>query len=167
MDRIIQGLLKAFREEQSFNEDMSETQLFEYFVNYCLVSKEYESSFDIQEVSIGGCSDLAIDGIAILVNGDLVESTEEIEDLIKRNKSLTVKFILIQAKTSNNFDSGDIAKFLIGVRAFFDEKSTLLKNEQLPDLQLSRHASLRSFDFLTLSLIQYCVLLPRTTNFGV
>ncbi|MDF5736839.1 MULTISPECIES: AIPR family protein [unclassified Nostoc] len=131
MDRITVGLLNAFKQEQSFPEDLGQSELFEHFVNYCIVSKEYNESFTLEDIHVGGGADKALDGIAIIVNGNLINSKEELEDLEKRNKYLDVEFILIQSKTSSSFDAGDIAKFLLGSKEFFIENSGLPENEQV------------------------------------
>lgn len=131
MDRITSGLLKGFRKEQSLLEDLNESEMFEHFVNYCVVSKEYNGSFSLEDVHVGGSGDKALDGIAIIVNGSLVNSKEELEDLAQSNRYLDVEFIIIQSKTSSNFEAGEIAKFLIGTRDFFDEDYKLPTNEQI------------------------------------
>ncbi|MEH2078269.1 MAG: AIPR family protein, partial [Nostoc sp.] len=133
MDRITLGLLNAFRQEQSFPENLAQSDIFEHFVNYCIVYKEYNDSFVLEDIHVGGGADKALDGIAIIVNGSLVNSKEELEDLEKRNKYLDVEFILIQSKTSSSFDAGDIAKFLLGSKDFFSENSGLPENEQVRD----------------------------------
>lgn len=133
MDRITSGLLNAFKKQQSLPEDLKEAELFEHFVNYYVVSKEYNDTFGIEDIHVGGGADKALDGIAIIVNGSLINSKEEIEELEKTNKYLDVEFILIQSKTSSSFDAGDIAKFLLGAIDFFDEKSELPANEQIKD----------------------------------
>ncbi|GJD19579.1 hypothetical protein RIVM261_045350 [Rivularia sp. IAM M-261] len=133
MDRITSGLLKAFREEQSLLQDLAESVLFEQFVNYCIVSKEYNGSFSLEDIHVGGGADKALDGIAIIVNGSLINTKEELEDLEKSNKYLDVEFILVQSKTSSSFDAGDIAKFLLGTQDFFSNNPALPNNQQIRD----------------------------------
>jgi AIPR protein len=133
MDRITSGFLKAFRQEQSLPEDLAQFELFEHFVNYCIVSKEYNDTFSLEDIHVGGGTDKALDGIAILVNGSLISSKEELEDLEKRNRYLDVEFILVQSKTSSTFDAGDIAKFLLGSQDFFSENPELPENDKVRD----------------------------------
>ncbi|MEH2113191.1 hypothetical protein [Nostoc sp.] len=133
MDRITSGFLKAFRQEQSLPEDLAQFELFEHFVNYCIVSKEYNDTFSLEDIHVGGGTDKALDGIAILVNGSLISSKEELEDLEKRNRYLDVEFILVQSKTSSTFDAGDIAKFLLGSQDFFSENPELPENDKVGD----------------------------------
>jgi hypothetical protein len=92
MDRITNGLLVAFKKERSLSDDLSESELFEHFANYCIVSKEFNGSFSLEDIYSGGGGDKALDGIAILVNGSLVNSQEELEDLEQVNKYLDTDF---------------------------------------------------------------------------
>ncbi|BAY40206.1 hypothetical protein NIES2111_45890 [Nostoc sp. NIES-2111] len=133
MDRITSGLLNTFRKQLSLPEDLNQSESFEHFVNYYVIYKEYNYQFDIEDVHVGGGGDKALDGIAIIVNGSLINSKDEIEELEKKNKYLDVEFILIQSKTSSNFDAGEIAKFLIGATDFFDENSSLPTNAHVKD----------------------------------
>ena len=133
MDRITAGLLTAFKKQQSLSEDLKESEIFEHFVNYYVISKEYNYQFDLEEIHVGGGADKALDGIAIVVNGSLINSKDEIEELEKKNKYLDVDFILVQSKTSSDFDAGAIAKFLIGSADFFADNSVLPANTCIKD----------------------------------
>jgi hypothetical protein len=146
MDRITSGLLKAFREEQSLPQDIPESILFEHFVNYCIISKEYNDSFSLEDIHVGGGGDKALDGVAIIVNGNLINTKEELEDLEKQNKYLDVEFILVQSKTSSSFDAGDIAKFLLGSKDFFSENSELPENEQIRE-KIDINKQMHTLDF--------------------
>ncbi|MEA5536694.1 AIPR family protein [Crocosphaera sp. XPORK-15E] len=131
MDRITEALLKTFKDEQSLEQNIDESVLFEHFANYCIVSKEYNDSFSLDDIHVGGGQDQSIDGIAIIANGNLISSYQEIEDLSQSNKYLDVSFILIQSKRSGNFDFGDIAKFLLGSKDFFDSRNNRLNNNKI------------------------------------
>ncbi|MBE9256629.1 MULTISPECIES: hypothetical protein [Aphanizomenonaceae] len=85
MDRITSSYLKTFKQEQSFSEDLNESILFEHFVNYCIVSKEYNAQFLLEDIHIGGGGDLGIDGIAIIVNGNLIISSKDFIKYCKKN----------------------------------------------------------------------------------
>lgn len=133
MDRITKALLESFKKEQSFTDTIQEPFLFEHFANYCIVSGEYSNSFDIDNIHVGGGQDMAIDGIAIIVNNKLVSSIEEVKDLIDTNKYLDVLFVFLQSKISSHFDTGDIAKFLLGVKSFFDDDNLNNVNLQIQE----------------------------------
>ena len=100
MDRVTKSYLDEFRTEQSLSESMSDSDVFEYFADYCIVSSVHEEEFDTADVHVGGTGDLGLDGLAVIVNGVLVSSIDEAEDLLGINGFLDVKFVLVQAKTS-------------------------------------------------------------------
>ena len=123
--------MEEFRKEQSLPVDRSDADLFEYFAIYCAVSDSYDEEFDTDDMLVGGGNDLGIDGIAIIVNGVLANSLDEAEDLLNLNGFLDVKFVLVQAKTSSNFNGQEIAAFLDGVENFFSENLALPINEEI------------------------------------
>lgn len=131
MDKVTTSYLEEFREEQSLPEDLAESDLFEYFAIYCAVSNSYDEEFDPEDARVGGGNDLGIDGIAIIVNGALIESVEEAEDLLALNGFLDVKFIFLQAKSSSNFNGQEIAGLFDGVKEFFADEPTLPVNERI------------------------------------
>lgn len=102
MDHITAGFLQEFIESKGY-QNLPIDQQFEHFINYCVISKEYDSiSFDEQSISTGTATP-GIDGIAIIVNNKLCSSIFEIQNLIELNRTLTANFIFIQSKTSNKF----------------------------------------------------------------
>ena len=53
MDRITQSMIDSFKNNQSLNMDDA-SELFEYFVNYCVVNNIYGSDdFDLEEITTG------------------------------------------------------------------------------------------------------------------
>jgi hypothetical protein len=130
MDRITKSYLDTFSKEQSLG-GMSEIKLFEYFVAFCVVSSAYEEEFDTADVHVGGEDDLGLDALAIIINGVLVTSLDEAEDLLAMNGFLDVKFVLAQAKTSSNFNGERITTFLDGALEFFAEAPTLPTSDEI------------------------------------
>ncbi|MBD8605356.1 AIPR family protein [Aeromicrobium sp. CFBP 8757] len=131
MDRVTKSYLEEFRSEQSLASGLSESTMFEYFADYCVVSLAHEEEFDAQDVHVGGEGDLGLDGLAIIVNGVLIGSVEEASDLLDINGFLDVKFIFVQAKTSSGFNGEQIMTFFDGIDEFFAEDPTLPLNEQV------------------------------------
>jgi hypothetical protein len=127
-DRIIEGYLKDFVEVQGLH-DLDPTQAFEYFINHLIISRDYPEPFELDDISVGGGSDLGIDGLGIIVNEHLVFSNEDIDFFKKQLRRLDARFLFVQSKTSANFDSGDIGNFLFGVRTFFTNVG--VENEQI------------------------------------
>jgi hypothetical protein len=129
-DRILEEYIRDFAEQHNLNL-LSLPELFEMFTNYCIVSRQYPESFAIEDIAVGGGNDTGIDGVAILVNGRLVTTEEEIDDLRKTLGTIDVQFILIQSKTSPHFNTGEIATFLYGAKSFFNVSNAYLGNDDI------------------------------------
>ncbi len=130
MDRIVTTLVKDLLDSQEIPLERSYKD-FERFTNYCVISKEYNKSFDIEDTLTGVGDDTGIDGLAIIVNGNLIENTEQIEDLLERNNFIEATFVFIQAKTSNEFNSSEMNKFSFGVKDFFSDNPKLRRNSEI------------------------------------
>lgn len=68
---------------------------------------------------VGKGGDTGIDGIAIIVNNNLVTDADEIQDLVEVNGYLEATFVFVQAERTEGFDGGKIGSFGAGVRDFF------------------------------------------------
>jgi hypothetical protein len=82
-------------------------------------------------VHVGKDSNPGIDGLAVIVNGTLVEDIEEIDNLVATNKFLDAAFVFTQAKTSSSFNGGDIGSFIEAVRDFFRDEPKLVRGRDL------------------------------------
>ena len=130
MDRITQSMIDSFKSNQSLNID-DDSELFEYFVNYCVVNNVYGSNdFDLEEITTGKATQ-GIDGIAIIVNQKFVNTVEDIDTLIEYNKSISVKFVLIQAKTSSSFDNTEIGNLLTYSKLFFSDDTSMFRTAEM------------------------------------
>ena len=130
MDRITQSMINSFKNNQSLNMDDA-SELFEYFVNYCVVNNIYGSDdFDLEEITTGKATQ-GIDGIAIIVNQKFVNTIEDIDTLIEYNKSISVKFVLIQAKTSSSFDNTEIGNMLTYSKLFFGDDTSMFHTPEM------------------------------------
>lgn len=132
MDRITKSLMS----ELMVNLDLKpidESKDFEKFVNYTILSIEHHKTFTVEDITVGAGNDTGIDGIAIIVNGQLILDIEEIVDIIGNtiSSNLEVDYIFIQSKTSSNFKSSDIGTFLFGIQDFFSDDYKLPRNEGL------------------------------------
>lgn len=130
MDRITESLVSELLMNLGIN-SQGNSKDFEKLANYTVVSNEYNKTFEIESLTVGDGNDTGIDGIAIIVNGQLVESTDEVDDLLEKNNFLEIEYLFIQSKTSSNFDSGDINTFLFGVQDFFSTNHKLVRNEDI------------------------------------
>jgi AIPR protein len=131
MDRITQSYLEELRQDQSISSDIAEDTAFELFSCYCVISDVYDDIFDVNDVHVAGGNDLAIDGAAIIVNGALVTSSEDVDGLLQTNGYLDVTFVFVQAKSGKNFKGEEMAALGEGVLQFFTDPLTFSVNDQL------------------------------------
>jgi hypothetical protein len=139
-NKILQGYLTDFKTEFNFPDTIKDEELFEHFVNYCILSKVhpeafYNDSFKIEEVNVGGGQDTGIDGVAIVVNDHIINSKNEVDSLKNSFQRLEVRFIFTQAKTSAEFKSSEIGNFLFGVKDFFKDNPSLVINDDVKNLR--------------------------------
>lgn len=131
LDIVTKNLVANFKAEETLPDDTSESDLFEHFCNFAVVSANYGEEFDVEDVHTGGGDDLGFDGIAIIVNGNLVTDPAEIEDLANTNKYLDVEFVFTQAKSGGNFDGALISTYFFGVRDLFAAHPKLPRNDKV------------------------------------
>lgn len=130
MDRITESFLQEFSQNFGF-ENLEINDQFEYFADYCAIANE-TNTFDIDLLDMStGDSTQGIDGIAIEINGRYIHNISEIEEIIKFNKSINVTFVLVQAKTSEEFDNSLISNFLSFVKIFFSDENEVFVNEEM------------------------------------
>lgn len=130
MDRITQGFLQEFANNFGF-EKLDTSDQFEYFADYCAIANETNIvDIELQDMCTGD-STQGIDGIAIEINGQYVHHTSEIDEIIKFNKSINVTFILVQAKTSEEFSNTLISNFLSFAKMFFGNNNSAFVTEEM------------------------------------
>lgn len=140
MDLVTRNLLDSFRKQQTFSNTMDEATLFEHFANYCVVAKEYSEEFEVEDVHVAGSNDLQLDGAGIIVNGVIIDSTDEVDDLARTNKYLDAEFIFVQAKTGSDFSGESVSNMFFGIRDIFADKPSLPRNERLVEKErILRH----------------------------
>lgn len=120
MNKIIENFLDVHKKEYAI-EKFSKEDAFEHFTNKCIVNKYSAERFDPSDIMTDP-GEKGLDGVAICVNGRVVTSIDEFESINKESKSLEIKFVFIQSKTSENFDGDEIGTFIYGVKAFFAEE---------------------------------------------
>jgi cold shock CspA family protein len=134
VDQILEGYIKDFLEIQGLS-CLRESEAFERFVNYTLVSRVTGDDFDIEQVSIGKGDDTAIDGLAILVNDHVVSSTDEIDYFRDKLKRFEIRFVFVQSKKSSKFEASEVGNFLFGVQNFFEKDSHVKMNDDIRELR--------------------------------
>lgn len=119
MDRILQSFIDNYKKD--FNIEIpNDSTVFEYFANYCVISKHLPEAYrnDVQMhevVHTGAGGDYGIDGIAIYIDEDkYISDLEQAKEVIG-NQPFSATFIFVQAKTSASFDAGEMMKTGAGV----------------------------------------------------
>ncbi|MEU5179798.1 AIPR family protein [Streptomyces longwoodensis] len=130
MDRITESFLNEFSSERQLNHE-SQSQQFEAFAAYCVISSEFDGEFDPVAVRTGGGNDLAVDAAALVVNGDIVADPDEINDLRTRNNYLQARILIIQGKTSSGFDGARITDLADNLCDFFSDQPSLPMSDEL------------------------------------
>lgn len=148
MDRITQSFLQEFSTNFGF-EKLDTSDQFEYFADYCAIANETNTvDIDLQDMNTGEATQ-GIDGIAIEINGRYIQHISDIDDIIRYNKSINVTFVLVQAKTSEEFDNALIGNFLNFVKMFFDDTTVFETDEmknftELKDYVFSKSSYMKS-----------------------
>lgn len=130
MDRITSGLLSEFCSEFALS-SFAEDKQFETFATYVAVRRHFsEATFDPSTLITGDGGDTGIDGIAVIVNNNLVGEIDDVDELLKINGYVDAKFIFVQAERTSGFDAAKIGTFGFGVRDFFGT-GTLVRNDKI------------------------------------
>lgn len=127
MDRVSESLLKEFSDERGLS-NLAEDKRFEHFVAFITVGQHYGATFDTEDVLVGTAT--GIDGIAIIVNGNLITDAESIEEADALGE-LDATFLFMQADRGAGFDSSKIGDFGFAVADFFKETPTLPRNAEI------------------------------------
>lgn len=147
MEPILKGYFNKFKDSLDIKTDdpnqakqqLLEASAFERFINYTLFSIDDPDVFvgnsDLFDfVCIGGGHDTGIDGIGIKINDRLIQSTDDIMQIIESSKKINVEFVFIQAKMRNKFDTSEFNTFGLGVKHFFSE-AILPENDRVKEFR--------------------------------
>ncbi len=125
MDRVTKSFVTDFKKSFGFETIDDESLLFEHFSNYTVIETKTEYRFDIERINIGTNGTIGIDGFALLLNKQLIDSKDELEDFLEQHKKCSAEIVFVQSKTSAKFDSKEIGNFGFAVNDFIAEKQTL------------------------------------------
>jgi len=155
MDIVTKSQFDQFKDQFCLNA-LKDSDAFELFVIYCIASRYVKSdtiSKDLlYDLQVGNGNDWGIDGVILVVNGRIVTSIQEVNDLLLANSSLHVHILLVQAKTSESFDVGNLGKTLDGaeylLKDILGETNLPCCNEDLTEFRvLLKHIYSKSADF--------------------
>lgn len=129
MDRVSESLLTEFSNERGIAQ-LDEDKRFEHFVCFITVGRHYSETFDTEDILVGAAT--GIDGIAIVINGNLITDVDSLEEL-KDAKDLDVTFVFVQADRGPTFDASKIGNFGFAVIDFFRDQPTLPRTREVSD----------------------------------
>ena len=114
-DLVLQGYVNSFAQQKGLS-SIPEDDAFEAFATSSILRKYHQSDTTGMEddILIGGGGDGGVDAIAILVNGRLVSTEDDLEFFFQSHGRLDVEFAFVQAKTSSGFNAADIGNFVFG-----------------------------------------------------
>ncbi|HDR9271010.1 TPA: AIPR family protein [Burkholderia vietnamiensis] len=99
-------------------ENLGVSNKFERFCNYCVISKHYFGRFSPADVTTDE-DDASIDGLAVLIDGDLITTVDDAIEVFKTHKTnLPVDIIFTQIKSGEQFKKDEIANFKLGLEDF-------------------------------------------------
>lgn len=135
---IINARLNKFRDSYGLT-SLADGDAFERFVNNAILRSHQPDAFTadsdlLEKVCVGGGGDNGIDGLAIKLNGLLVKSIAEIEDIVDKFKKASIEFIFIQSKYKNKFEASELNTFIAGVRNFLNNSPLIALNEKSAEL---------------------------------
>ena len=135
---IINARFKKFRDNYGLN-NVADGEAFERFVNAGILVQHQPDAFSadselLEKICVGGTGDTGIDGIAIKVNGLLIKSISEINDIIQKYRRINIEFMFIQSKYKPNFDASELGSFISGVRNFLSNSPAIPMNEKLSEI---------------------------------
>jgi hypothetical protein len=131
MNPVNQAQMKEFSETYDLTAK-SESDQFELYSIYSIVNGGSGENIDPFDVHLTG-TEFGLDGVAIIVQGNLVMDADEAATAIADTKNPQIDFYFFQSKTSAGFDYGEIAKFFDSVKGFFSGQLGG-ESDQLDDL---------------------------------
>jgi hypothetical protein len=114
IDRITKSLIKGFESKFDFDVSIKESDLFEHFVNYTILQKKLEDRINeesLESINIGTNGTFGLDGFCILINKHLIDSIDDLNEIIDSTNKPVAEVYFIQAKTTNKFDVKEIGSF--------------------------------------------------------
>lgn len=129
LNKILQGIVDDFQSKYSLEGDHS--KIFEHLANYITVTKFHPEAFcdtgDFEQLIVDKKGLFGIDGIAFVINGNLVNSKKDITDYAK-SKYLDVQILVMQAKIEEKCETGDLLKTISAAKSFMGDHALLIES---------------------------------------
>lgn len=131
MHIILENQINDLASDYEYNSEI-ESKLFEYFCNFCVVSKHYLGRFKPDSITTNE-DDASLDGIAIIIDGEIINNPDDAQESFNTHKTnLHVEVVITQVKSGERFRKDEISNFKLGVDDFFS------LNPQLPNGKLNK-----------------------------
>lgn len=131
MHPVIKNQCQSFKSNESLHQ-LSESEVFEAYSIYSIVSGQLGYSINTIDAHLKG-NEFGLDGVAIIVQGELVKEIDEANAALDGLHNPEVEFAFFQSKTGTSFDYGDIVKLFDAVDEFIDDE-LYGESDQLDDL---------------------------------
>lgn len=118
MNPVIKAQLGAYAKSNQIEKYPDNVQ-FEIYSIFSVLSGHLGENVDAYDVHLSG-DEFGLDGIAILIQGEIVKNRQDAEDKLEAINNPSVEFIFFQSKTGTSFDYGNISKFYDAISQFFD-----------------------------------------------
>ncbi|WP_114793832.1 AIPR family protein [Vibrio cholerae] len=129
MHLILQEHIKDLVNDFGIDSSFDMPKLFEFFCNYCVLSKKYLGRFNPIDITTKE-DDASIDGIAVIIDGELITSIDDAEHIFSSHKrNLFVEFIFTQVKSGEAFRKEEISNFSLGLKDFLSLTPSLPNGE--------------------------------------
>ena len=143
-DLVLEGFIRGYTQAHGISSLPPDVAFLE-FVTSSLLRKLHQADISGMEddILVDGRGDGGIDAIAIIVNGRLVSSEEDLEFMFKSHGRLDVELIFVQAKRSPRFSARHIGSFLFGVEQYFKavmhpDRQNTFRQEIIQKIDLTR-----------------------------
>lgn len=130
MHRITKAHVDSFVKSHGL-EQHEESVQFEMFVNNAVLAQKLAGDFELDDVTTGNGDD-GTDGIAVIINEELIVSDEDALSVFKGDKKNNeVELVFIQSKRSESFDLGDFLKFKESILRFINSDNYNIADDVL------------------------------------
>lgn len=137
MNPVISAQLRDFAVKNSIASEHTDRQ-FEIYSIFSVLNGLLGESVEACDVHLTG-DEFGVDGVAIIIQGDLVRNRTEVEEKLENIKNPNIEFIFFQSKSGSKFEYGDISKFYDAVEGFFNG-DLAGESEDIDDLREAMNA---------------------------
>ena len=109
-------------------------RVFEHFAAYHVLRSAGLDEIDVSATLVGGENDTQLDTVAILINGRLTTTAEDVRQALRDaidGEPFDVRFLFAQATMSAKFPSDKVALYAAGVQNFFLSETRLKQSAEL------------------------------------